>query len=84
MDESKDELKEFIQETLRQINEGKGNNLIDRGIVRFEIALVKKNTKEGKLSVGVMGVGGSGKGEIADEKTSKIFFEIHVEQEASE
>jgi len=84
MEESKNELKEFIQETLRQINEGKGKNLIDKGIVRFEIAVVKKDTEEGKVSVGVMGIGGVGKGEVADEKTSKIFFEIYVDQASPE
>ncbi|MBI2621073.1 MAG: hypothetical protein HYW63_00310 [Candidatus Levybacteria bacterium] len=78
--EENNELKEFIQETLRQINEGKGNNSIDRGIVRFEIAVIKRTTKEGKISVGVMGIGGAGKGEASDEKTSKIFFEIYVNQ----
>lgn len=76
-----DELKEFISDTLRQINEGKGSHRIDKGIVRFEIAVVKRATKEGKVNVGVLGViGGEGKGEASDEKTSKIFFEIYVNQ----
>lgn len=79
-----DELKEFIKDTLRQINEGKGEHVIDKGIVRFELAVVKKTTKEGKINVGVLGIGGgAGKGEVSDEKTSKIFFEIYVKQNYS-
>lgn len=76
-----DELKEFVADTLRQINEGKGAHEIDKGIVRFEIAVIKRTTKEGRVNVGVLGIGGEGKGEASDEKTSKIFFEIYVSQD---
>lgn len=76
-----DELKEFISDTLRQINEGKGHHIIDRGIVRFEIAVVKRTTKEGKVSVGVLGTGAEGQGEASDEKSSKISFEIYVSKD---
>lgn len=76
-----DELKAFIEDTLRQINEGKGSNVVDRGIVRFELAVIKRTSKEGKVNVGVLGIGGGeGKGEISDEKTSKIMFEIYIPQ----
>lgn len=79
MAEQNNELKMFIEETLRQIVEGKGKHDLYGSEVQFEIAIGKTTTTEGKVSVGVLSVikaGTEGRGEHKSENVSKINFKI--------
>ena len=73
-----DELKEFVEETLKQVQEGsKGHT--PTGDVEFEVAVAKTREANGKIGISVLGFGGAGtEGKIKDENISKIRFSVRV------
>jgi hypothetical protein len=85
MSENNNELKDFISESLRQIRESHTNKLsIDRGIVRFEIAVTKKDIGGGKVGIKVLGIGGEIGKDSSIEHASKIMFETYIEQDSND
>jgi hypothetical protein len=87
MADQDNELRDFTQETLRQIKEGKGKNGLYGGEVHFDIAIGKKMVTEGKVGVGVLSIikaGAEGKGEHTTENVSKIGFRIILHEDDSE
>lgn len=81
MSEENNELKDFIAESLRQIREAhNGKLLVEKGIVRFEIAVTKKDMGGGKLGVKVLGIGGEIGKDSTLEHASKIMFETYIDQ----
>lgn len=78
------ELKDFISESLRQIREAHTDKLqVDKGIVRFEIAVTKKDIGGGKVGIKVLGIGGEVGKDSTVEHASKIMFETHIDQNES-
>lgn len=81
MADENNELKDFISESLRQIREAHGDKLrVDKGIVRFEIAVTKKDIGGGKVGIKVLGVGGEVGKDSTVEHASKIMFETYIDQ----
>lgn len=73
-----DELKFFIQESLRQIQEGSVGHH-PTGDVEFEVAVAKTQEANGKLGITVLGIGGGGaEGRITNENISKIKFSVRL------
>ncbi len=82
MAEDNNELNDFISESLRQIREAHTDKLkVDKGIVRFEIAVTKKDMAGGKLGIKVLGVGGEVGKDSTVEHASKIMFETYIDQD---
>lgn len=82
MSENND-LKDFIQETLRQIDAGIGEaHDVDSGKVQFDIAISKRVEKDGKVGITVLGQGIKGEASVTDEKVSRIKFSAHMNREA--
>lgn len=67
------ELQEFIQDTLNQIEKGRGKHNV-YGSLYFDIATTKKAKGKGKIGVSVLGVEGNVKNELA----SRIQFKIKM------
>ena len=67
------ELQEFIQETLRQIQVGTFGHT-NMGDVDFEIAIAKSVKKDGSIDIKVLGAGGEWK----TESVSKIKFSTRL------
>ena len=81
MQESSNELRDFIKETLRQVKEGVGENFV-HDQVHFKVAIAKTKTGEGKLGVMVLGIAGiEGKGEVKIERASEIGFSVDLKNE---
>lgn len=81
MADENNELKDFISESLRQIREAHAGKLqVDRGIVRFEIAVTKKDIGGGKVGIKVLGIGGEIGKDSTVEHASKIMFETYINQ----
>lgn len=81
MADNNNELKDFVSESLRQIREAHTDKLsVDKGIVRFEIAVTKKDIGEGKVGIKVLGVGGEIGKDSTIEHASKIMFETYIDQ----
>jgi hypothetical protein len=77
------ELKEFIHETLRQIDEGVGEKHdVEKGFVEFDIAISKQVEKSGKLGIMVLGQGIKGEASVGDEKVSRIKFKVYMNRES--
>ncbi|MBU1033621.1 hypothetical protein KKI22_01570 [Patescibacteria group bacterium] len=77
------ELRDFIQETLRQIDEGVGEaHDVEKGTVEFDIAISKIVEKDGKVGVTVLGQGIKGEASVIDEKVSRIKFSAFMHREA--
>jgi hypothetical protein len=78
MTEGNNELKEFIQESLRQIKEAHtgGNRVVNT--IKFEVAVSKKNIGGGKIGITVLGQGIKGGKESSIEHASKISFETYL------
>ncbi len=82
MEDTNNELKDFISESLRQIRDAHGEKLtVDKGIVRFEIAVTKKDIGGGKIGIKVLGIGGEVRKDSTVEHASKIMFETYIEQD---
>ena len=72
------ELRDFIQETLRQVKEGVGEHSI-HDQVHFKVAIAKTRLGEGKLGVTVLGFGEiGGKGEVKIEHASEVGFSVDL------
>lgn len=73
-----DELKSFVQETIRQVQEGSvGTTPI--GEIDFEVAVAKTQEADGKIGIAVIGIAGAGvKGKIKDEYISKVKFSVRI------
>ncbi len=81
MADNNNELKDFISESLRQIREAHTDKLsVDKGIVRFEIAVTKKDIGEGRVGIKVLGIGGEIGKNSTIEHASKIMFETYIDQ----
>lgn len=81
MTDNNNELKDFISESLRQIREAHTDKLsVDKGIVRFEIAVTKKDIGGGKVGIKVLGIGGEVGKDSTVEHASKIMFETYIDQ----
>lgn len=79
MSDNTNELKDFISESLRQIREAiTGSLSVDKGIVRFEIAVTKKDIGGGKVGIKVLGIGGEIDESSTVENASKIMFETYI------
>ena len=79
------ELKEFIEETLRQIDEGVGesHNVQNTG-VEFDIAISKRVEKGGKVGVTVLGQGIGGEATVMDEKASRVKFTVKMNRKSEQ
>lgn len=85
MPDENNELKDFIKETLRQIDEGVGDEHdVEKGLVEFDVAISKQIEKGGKVGVTVLGQGIKGGVEIKDEKVSRIKFSAHLNRKSEE
>lgn len=72
------ELKDFIQETLRQVKEGVGEHRV-HDQVHFKVAIAKTRSGEGKLGITVLGLGElGGKGELKIEHASEVGFSVDL------
>lgn len=71
------ELQEFIQETLRQIQMGTFGHTV-MGDVDFEIAVAKTTSADGKIGVTVLGIGAGAQGQIKTENISKVRFSARI------
>lgn len=81
MNKNNNELRDFIQETLRQVKEGVGEHSV-HDQVHFKIAIAKTKTGEGKLGVAVLGIGElGGKGEVKIEHASEVGFSVDLKRE---
>lgn len=67
------ELQDFIDSTLKQIEDGVGDDKV-RGTVLFEVAVSKTVDKGGKVGVSVLGIEGASK----SENVSKIKFRVQM------
>jgi hypothetical protein len=73
-----DELKDFVQETIRQVQEGSAGTL-PVGEIDFEVAVAKTQEADGKVGIAVIGIGGAGvKGKVKDEQVSKVKFSVRL------
>lgn len=80
--EQNNELRDFIQETLRQVKEGVGEHSV-HDQVHFKIAIAKTRTGEGKLGIAVLGIGElGGKGEVKIEHASEVGFSVDLKRES--
>lgn len=81
MAKNNNELRDFIQETLRQVKEGVGEHSV-HDQVHFKVAIAKTKTGGGKLGITVLGVGGiGGKGELKIEHASEVGFSVDLKKE---
>jgi len=71
------ELQQFIQETLRQIQAGTVGHL-NMGDVDFEIAIAKTVAADGKIGVSVLGIGTGATAQIKTENVSKVKFSTRL------
>ena len=77
-----DELKAFVQETIRQVQDGSAGT-IPVGEINFEVAVAKIQEANGKIGIAVIGIGGAGvKGKIKDEYISKVKFSLRLKNAA--
>lgn len=84
MNTDNNELRDFIRETLRQIQEGTIGHT-NAGYVDFEIAIAKTTTASGQLGVTVLGIVKTGaEGELKRENISKVRFKTQLKGSASE
>jgi len=73
-----DELKAFVQETIRQVQEGSAGTR-PVGEIDFEVAVAKTQEADGKVGIVVIGIGGAGaKGKMKDEYISKVKFSVRL------
>lgn len=83
MSEENSELKDFIQETLRQIDEGVGEqHNVQGGEVEFDVAITKRTEKSGKMGIMVLGQGVHGEAAVEDEKVSRVKFTAQMRRAA--
>lgn len=83
--DNNDELKGFIQETLRQIDEGIGEeHEVKDGLVEFDVAISKIVEKGGKVGVTVLGQGVKGGAEVKDEKISRVKFSARMRRKSEQ
>lgn len=70
---SMNELQEFIENTLKQIKSGVGDEKV-RGTISFEVAVTKSTDKGGRVEVSVLGLEGA----LKSENVSKIKFRVQI------
>lgn len=74
---SDNELQDFIQDTLRQIDVGASGHDLD-GNVEFEVSVAKKTLGDGKVGIEVLGQGVKGQAGFENSRASKISFKINM------
>ncbi len=84
MADENNELKDFIQESLRQIKDAHtGGNYVSSS-VKFDIAVTKSDKGGGKVGITVLGIGGEVGKDSTIEHASKISFETQLHSEEDE
>lgn len=72
---SDNELQDFIQDSLKQIDAGASGHDVDGG-VDFEVSVAKKTLGDGKVGIEVLGQGVKGQAGFENTRASKISFKI--------
>jgi len=83
------EVKEFIKNILKDINEGVAEANSDQfkcylkdstseGYIDFDLAVVSKKEESGKIKAEILGIGGKTEGTISNENINRIKFKVYT------
>lgn len=85
-------ISDYLKDALMQIDkgvraaktekEGYGFALKKNGTIKFDLAVINRKDKKGKIKLEVLAFGSKGEASVSDELTSRVKFEIEYQPNA--